>query len=239
MNPSTVFVIVHGADGSIVSFYELARLLNIPVIAIRYIPSLVESCQTIEQFAAIYLDHFLKCYPTVSYILAGHSFGGLVALEMAVLAHAQGKKNVPVFLLDPNLPLAMRNYQAERLLELRVLATIVIPQHMIAKYDIDHCDESELLNLLSRCLKPNRIEEILSARKHCLAALSQYSYRDHPGLFAHMIHASDKLEFDFIDQETKCITTGSMVSGNHFTMLNSPHAGDLAAIINSHLGRYV
>jgi thioesterase domain-containing protein len=239
INPSATFIIVHGADGSIASFYELAKLLNIRVAAIGYVPNIVDSCHTIEEFAAIYLQHLFQSFPNGPYIFAGHSFGGLIAYEMAGLLHAQSKEKVPVFLLDPNLPLAMRDYHAERLLELRVLAAIVISQPLIKRYDIYRCDEPQLLNLLSRCLNASRIEEILATRKHCLAALSRYVYRERTELHTHMIHANEKIDFNFTDQETKHITTGSKVGGNHFTMLHAQHVGDIADIINSNLGRYV
>lgn len=239
VDPSTIFVIVHGADGSIASFYELARFLNITVVAISYLPSVAGDCHTVEQFAAVYLHHLMEMYPNSSYVLSGHSFGGLVAYEMAALASEEKREKPPVFMIDPNLPLAMRGYHADRLIELRVLAMIAIPKAMTEKYDIYQCDEQQLFDLLSRCLRPQRIEEILNARKHCLAALSKYVYSEHAGLCTHMIHAGDKLEYNFTDQETKVIKTGRTVRGNHFTMLQAQHVEELANVINSNLGQYV
>lgn len=236
---SAVLVVVHGADGSVASFYELAKLAGIKLVGVSYQPDLIFGCTTIDEFASVYLKHLAKDYPNTPLILAGHSFGGLVAYEMAAVLHAQTQKQIPVFMLDPNLPLAMRDYSADRVLELRVLASTIFPQHMIEQYDIYHCEETQLLNLLHRCLKPNRLEGILSARKHCLLALSKYIYREHPGVIAHMIHAGEKLGYDFTDQVTKAIVTGPVVRGNHFTMLHSPNVEDIANIINSHLGRYL
>ncbi len=238
-HPSAVLVVVHGADGSVASFYELARLVDIKLVAVGYQPDHILGCTSIEEFAGVYLKHLANTYPDRPFILAGHSFGGLVAYEMAALLHKQNQRQVPVFLFDPNLPLAMRNYSAERTLELRVLASTIFSQQMIEQHDVYHCDEVHLLNLLHRCLKPHRIEGILSARKHCLQALSQYVYHDHPGVSAHMIHAGEKLGYDFTDQQTKMINTGSTVRGNHFTMLHSPNVEDIACIINSNIGRYL
>ncbi|KTC92612.1 MULTISPECIES: alpha/beta fold hydrolase [Legionella] len=238
-HPAAVLLVVHGADGSVASFYELARLVGIQLIAVSYQPDHILGCSSIEEFAAVYLKHLTAQYPDVPIILAGHSFGALVAYEMAALLQAQLQKQVSVFLLDPNLPLAMRNYTAERILELRVLASTIFPQQIIEQHDIYHCDEAHLLELLHRCLKPNRLEAILSARKHCLRALSKFVYREHPGVNAHMIHAGEKLGYDFTDQHTKVIPTGSVVRGNHFTMLHSPNVEDIASIINSHLGQYL
>ena len=110
---------------------------------------------------------------------------------------------------------------------------------MIEQHDVYHCDEAHLLALLHRCFKPNRLEGILSARKHCLHALSKYVYREHPGVSAHMIHAGEELGYDFTDQQTKVISAGSVVRGTHFTMLHSPNVEDIASIINSHLGQYL
>ncbi|ARG98334.1 alpha/beta fold hydrolase [Legionella micdadei] len=236
---STIFIMVHGADGSIASFYELARKLHFPLVGVSYVHSVVGHCESIEAFAATYLDFLSQSYPDVNYVLAGHSFGGLVAYEMAAMLAAKKKREFPVFLLDPNLPLAMRDYHAERLFELRVLASTIFSQQMIEKHDVYQCEENTLLELLHRCLKPHRLEAILETRKHCLRALSRYVYREYPEVEAHMIHASDRLAYDFTDQDTKCITIGKNVSGNHFTMLNIPHVDDLASHINSNLGRYL
>ncbi|KTD37469.1 non-ribosomal peptide synthetase/polyketide synthetase [Legionella nautarum] len=235
---SVIFVMVHGADGSIASFYELSRLLKIPIVGVSYVASVAGSCQSIEEFAFAYLNHLSQQYPQTTFIPAGHSFGGLVAYEMAAMLALRNKKEVPAFLLDPNLPLAMQNYQAERLLELRVLASSIFPQSLIEHHQVYQSEESTLLKLLYRCLKPHRLEEILETRKHCLRALSRYALKDHPAVVGHMIHASERLSYDFTDQDTKVITTGKHVGGNHFTMLNVPHVEDIASHINLKLGHY-
>lgn len=238
-HPSVILVIIHGADGAVASFCELAKLVNIQLVAVGYQSDLVSACTTIEAFAEMYLHHLMQHYPNKQFIFAGHSFGGLIAYEMAALTHTNSQKNEPAFLLDPNLPLAMRNYTAERILELRVLASSIFPQHMVDRYDIYHCHETQLLALLHRCLMPERLEKILSARKHCLRALSKYKYQEHAGVNSYMIHAIEKLGYDFTDQETKHIVQGQWVKGNHFTMLHAPNVEDIANIINSNLRHYL
>ncbi len=235
IHPSAVLVLVHGADGSIASFFELAKKLNIYVVALSYVPSLASDCKTIEQFAAVYLEQVQQYYTATSYILAGHSFGSLVAYEMAKQAYLLSNEPVPVILLDPNLPLAMRHYQVERGLELRLLASTIFSEQMIRQHNIYQCDEALLLALLSRCFNRERLETILSARKHCISTLNKYSYCEHEGVISTVVHASEKLDYDFVDQDTKYITNGTFVGGNHFTMLHSEHVEDIANIINARL----
>jgi thioesterase domain-containing protein len=224
-----IFVIVHGADGSIAPFYPLASLLNTTLVAIGYDPSVVQGCETIEDFARMYLDQLVAQYPNRFYIFAGYSYGGLVAYEMAALAQRRWEIKIPVFMFDPNLPLAMRKYVAHRLYELHVLATSIFSDKQV----IAGLDEDQLFKLLSRCLKPERIERILSARKHCLTALSRYLFQEFPEICFHALHASEKLGFEFIDEETKWITSGTKVKGNHFTMFFPEHVEEIAAFINS------
>lgn len=233
---NTLFVIVHGADGSIAPFFPLANQLQVPVVAFGYEPSAVKNCETIEAFAQVYWQCLTKEFPNRSYVLAGYSYGGLVAYEMADLAKQETGKTIPTFMIDPNLPLAMRSYQADRLLELRVLASTVIPERLINQYNLNDYSEEDLFKLLQRCLKTERIEFILSARKHCLFALSKYSFKDRPEALYHAIHAEQKLGFDFIDEETKWIRSGTIVQGNHFTMLFPEYAETLANIIHSKIG---
>lgn len=239
LNQKDILVIVHGADGSVAPFYALAMLLNATVIAIAYEPFVVGNCQTIEAFAKVYWDQIIAQFPNRTYRLCGYSYGGLVAYEMAILAEMHNGKKIPVFMIDPNLPLAMRNYSANRLFELRVLAATIIPDKTIKQYDVGCLDEEQLMKLLSRCLKVERIEFILSARRHCLTALSSYVYTERTGVSHHAIHAAEKLGFDFIDEETKWITGGTTVNGNHFTMLNPGHVENIANIINSKVEGYL
>lgn len=228
-----VLAIVHGADGSIAPFYALASLLNCTLVAIAYEPSVVQECKTIEEFARVYWNQLATHYPDRSYLFSGYSYGGLVAYEMAALAQEQTGKSIPVFMLDPNLPLAMRDYVAHRLFELRVLATTVFPEKLVKRDDIAQWNEEQLFKVLTRCLKPERIESILSARKHCLSALSRYVFHERPDLHFDAFHASEKLGFDFIDEETKWITSGTAIGGNHFTMLSFGHIETIAKLINS------
>ncbi|MCH9757166.1 MAG: hypothetical protein K0U37_08270 [Gammaproteobacteria bacterium] len=236
-----VMVMVHGADGSIASFCELAKRVNCRVLAIQYDADTMRSCTTIEAFAEMYLKQLqVRCPDQMDLIyLGGHSFGGLVAYEMANLLRLSDVQPNPVIMLDPNLPLAMRNYDAERLLELRVLSMILLPSQMMQQEDILQADEETLSTLLSRCVKRKRIEEILAARKHCLLALSHYDYRVHPNIETDIFHAGEKFAFDFTDQDTRVIQKGTVVNGNHFTMLEAQNVKDIAAVINEKIGCFV
>jgi thioesterase domain-containing protein len=227
-----ILFIVHGADGSIAPFYELAKHLKIQAVAIPFIRSLVDGCSKIEEFADLYLSEIYKIYPDNEYLFVGHSFGGLVAYEMSAQAQTKMVKKIPVFMLDPNLPLAMRTYVAERSVELRVLATTVMSAILVDKYKIYTCEEAELLAILTRCMGMARIEEILNNRRHCLIALSKYIYQKHSAVNAHIVHAAEMLKFDFIGDDINYLTEGVSVPGNHFTMLNAQNATNIAKIIN-------
>lgn len=56
--------------------------------------------ETIEEMATLYINAILKQNPTGPYALAGYSFGGFVAYEMAQQLHAMGKEVKMLGILD-------------------------------------------------------------------------------------------------------------------------------------------
>ena len=79
--------LVHGVGGNVIGFHPLARLLasDQPVYGLQS-PGLDGSRTTpksIEAMAEIYTREIIDAFPTGPYHLAGMSFGGVVAYEMA------------------------------------------------------------------------------------------------------------------------------------------------------------
>jgi len=76
-----------------------------PVIAIqaRGVDPALEPHQTIGEMVETYLDAIRKIQPTGPYALAGYSFGGLVAFEMACSLRKVGESVALVALLETDL----------------------------------------------------------------------------------------------------------------------------------------
>ena len=87
--------IVHGAEGYNYHYYDLAKLLapDIPVYAFTSIgrPGHELLVFDISDLAEIYITELHKAQPKGPYRLAGHSGGGILALEMAGLLQKQGE----------------------------------------------------------------------------------------------------------------------------------------------------
>lgn len=113
---------IHGGDGGVIFYRELAERLprNRPFHAIES-PHLgrAETIEigSIERTAAGYIELIRSIHPDGPYLLAGYSFGGLVAYEMARQLFAQGESVPYLALFDTLNPVTpVREYSmAERI----------------------------------------------------------------------------------------------------------------------------
>ncbi|MCW2121112.1 non-ribosomal peptide synthetase [Flavobacterium sp. 7A] len=103
----TPLYIVHGAGLNVLIFNALAKNLDNdqPVFALQAkgLNGIDEPYDTIEEIAAYYIDCIMKNNPNGPYALAGYSFGGIIAYEMAHQFSLKGKKITMVGLLDTNV----------------------------------------------------------------------------------------------------------------------------------------
>jgi thioesterase domain-containing protein/acyl carrier protein len=92
--------IVHGIGGTIIELAALGKQIDTdsPVYAIqaRGLDGAEPPLESVSEMAAFYLDAIRALQPVGPYYLAGYSFGGLVALEMA---RSLGEKNVALLLM--------------------------------------------------------------------------------------------------------------------------------------------
>jgi amino acid adenylation domain-containing protein len=112
-HPLKLFL-VHPGGGTLLNYVHLLRHLphDIPVhgIQARGLDGASEPHEDVQQMAADYVDEIRRIQPAGPYLLAGHSFGGVVAYEMArQLEHA----NEPVAFLgmfDSVAPLSQHDH---------------------------------------------------------------------------------------------------------------------------------
>ncbi|MBW8873685.1 MAG: hypothetical protein JF614_01860 [Acidobacteria bacterium] len=104
----TPLFFVHALGGEVLGYYQLARQLGTdqPVYGLQARPldgkaGQAEAPQvTIEQAAAEYVDAVRSFQPVGPYLLAGYSFGGVVAFEMARQLNRAGEEVALLALLD-------------------------------------------------------------------------------------------------------------------------------------------
>jgi amino acid adenylation domain-containing protein len=103
----TPLYIVHGAGLNVLIFHALAKNLdeNQPVFGLQAkgLNGIDEPLETIEEIASYYINSIIKSCPDGPYALAGYSFGGIIAYEMAHQLTESGKKVTMVGLLDTNV----------------------------------------------------------------------------------------------------------------------------------------
>jgi len=100
--------LIHAVGGEVLFYEPLSKALGFdqPLYALQsYLANREEIRETsIEEMASTYLDEIQGFFPEGPYLIGGHSFGGLVAFEMARQLHAQGKDPALLVLLDAVVP---------------------------------------------------------------------------------------------------------------------------------------
>ncbi len=92
--PACLFL-VHGLGGSAIELRQLARQINVEfsVYGIQAFGLCNEAPHdSVDAMAAAYVEEILRVQPSGPYILAGYSFGGLVAFEMTRLLERRGSE---------------------------------------------------------------------------------------------------------------------------------------------------
>ena len=96
--------VVHGADHNVLIFETLSRTLDKeqPVYGLQAkgLNGIDEPHDSVEKMAAHYVSEIVESNPTGPYAIAGYSFGGIIAYEMAKILKAQNKKVASLILLD-------------------------------------------------------------------------------------------------------------------------------------------
>jgi len=98
------FFCMPGSGGNVIYFHQLARHLGIeqPFYALqaRGLDGQSAPFTCVEDIADYYLEAIRTVQPQGPYLLGGHSFGALVAFEMAQQLHRQGQKVALLAILD-------------------------------------------------------------------------------------------------------------------------------------------
>lgn len=100
--------IVHGIFGNVLQLRDLAELLDVPrpvyALQARGADPREAPHATIAEMAEAYAEAIREVQPSGPFALAGYSFGGLIAYEMARLLRAAGERVDLLALLETDLP---------------------------------------------------------------------------------------------------------------------------------------
>lgn len=116
---------MHRDDGLVMCYQELAHFLgpDQPVYGLQAqcLNGAANPYTTVESMAAHYVREIRACYPGGPYLLAGSSFGGILAYEVAQQLRLQGQKVALLALLDTFAPMAFRDPSFEKPIAQRAL----------------------------------------------------------------------------------------------------------------------
>jgi phthiocerol/phenolphthiocerol synthesis type-I polyketide synthase D len=96
----------HPGGGDTAVFRQLVDLIDPAVAAYGF--DRIDETMTVEQRVGHYLPELRRIQPTGPYRLAGWSFGGFLAFELAQQLTAAGEQVSPLVMIDPILPLPQR-----------------------------------------------------------------------------------------------------------------------------------
>src|SRR5690606_21678142 len=100
----TPLYIIHGAGLNVLPFYSIANNMDPeqPVYGLQAkgLNGIDEPLTSVEAMASLYIEEIVDHNPQGPYALAGYSFGGVLAFEMAKQLKASGKEVKKLILFD-------------------------------------------------------------------------------------------------------------------------------------------
>jgi surfactin family lipopeptide synthetase A len=221
------FFCVHGAGGAVIRFYDLARHLGSdqPVYGLQALGAAgKESVHTrVEDMAAAYISEIRTVQPDGPYLLAGYSFGGLVAFEMAQQLIAQGQMPPLVILFDTFCPPAYDTF-AEKCSAL--FKAFRIPADGPPGY-VSRKAKMVVRGLQRRVSEMKVPEALRQVRRTCQEAAKAYALRVYPGRIV-LFRSTERPLTHFHDHHAgwKAVAAGGLelheISGDHDDVLLEP-----------------
>lgn len=252
--PRLPFFCIHSANGSVLSYGELARQLGPaqPFFGLQAIgleddrPPL----ERLEEMAAHYAAAIRQTQPTGPYLIGGWSMGGVVAFEIAQQLTRQGQEVALLVLIDSQVPVDPvspaekeddTRLLAEFLKDLRSRFTAERPELATNFSQLDSearlsyiLEEARLLEHLFPEGDLSRLHRLFQVFKANLRALRQYRPQPYAGRIV-LFRATEE------ESANGTAVTGPdwsrwaeqpveihHVPGDHYTMLIDPYVGRLA-----------
>ncbi|MCP5008189.1 MAG: amino acid adenylation domain-containing protein, partial [Planctomycetes bacterium] len=233
---------VHPAGGNVICYLELAEYLGIdqPFYGLQAFGVEVGQvpCPQISDMAANYLEEIQNLYPQGPYQIAGWSFGGLVAFEMARQLQAQGKSVSLLALLDTAVPSSMQGSQvpvddAQLLVDLFAGEEITLSLEHLRQLTPDEqlnyvIEQGKEVDLFPPDVDLAQVQRFLKIYKNSVEASQRYQPHSYNGRII-LFKAGDGADNESLEPDFGWgdHATGGVeiirVPGNHQDMVKSPH----------------
>lgn len=243
-----------GLGGTIDALMELSAAIAPPVRIFGFQPRGADGAgrpdTRIEAMVDRYLPELTRLQPRGPYQLCGHSFGGLVAFEMARRLRADGADVATLILLDTPLHWSFwpRSYfvtvMARRMWH-HLSVIFGMPKSQIFRYVVRRTGSLanmvlSHLHLANKRLMPDReLSSALQDLWDCqLIAMSHYCPRFFPGRMVYceaMNTEWTRLDVNVLWRRRVQELEVRMVAGGHRSMLDQPYVAGLASAVTDYL----
>jgi amino acid adenylation domain-containing protein len=248
--PGRPFFCVHPAGGTASCYDALAQRLESPLYAFRS-PSLERDAplpRSMPRLAATYLDELARLQPHGPYTVGGWSFGGLVAVEMALQLAGAGAEIGDVILIDSHLALpgaaygrlGTRQFVLDFLRERAVdTARVAARSRGVVAVALE---EAKRAGVAAPALQVDEFRRILSQHERVYRAHVLLARRYIPGARLRRIVLLEPVDrrrdrrAAFGDWSTIAdVVERRVVPGDHFTMLHEPNVRAIAECLRPRL----
>jgi len=235
---------VHPGGGNALCYLPLADALgpDQPLLALQApgIDGVEEPLTSISAMASRYIEAIQSHEPEGPYRIAGWSFGGLVAYEMACQLERAGQKVELLAILDAGILYSF------------VVLRALFPNDDVPMFNFSTIDAGEMLAAYSgsvekaQLIPPGadetmalRVIEIIKANAESVFAFRPQPYGGRALLFRPTEPFENvRVRRDPFDEWSELCAGGVeqvQVAGHHLTMVHPPHVADLAAKLREHL----
>ncbi|WP_035060863.1 thioesterase domain-containing protein [Andreprevotia chitinilytica] len=249
---------IPGAGASVSSFYELSQTLSVHIpmhgMQARGLDGELAPYADVASAAQAYLHAIREVQPHGPYHLLGHSFGGWIAFELALLLVAQGELVANLVIVDSRAPndaddAARPHGRIPTLLKLIELYEMRLdqPLALTARHFVGLSAEQQIALLHQALVKagifyPKTQKKILDGVVQVMDANLATRYAP-SGHFAGAVQFISAQEGDALQTQQRIDGwrryVGTLehlqISGNHVTMLSLPHVAALGSLLNEWL----
>jgi phthiocerol/phenolphthiocerol synthesis type-I polyketide synthase E len=247
-NSGKKLFLIHPAGGNIYCYKDLAEYLNksFDIYAISFPDGYLTDCNSLEKLAGLYIQQIEKIENESSFVLGGYSFGGNVAVEMALQLQRKEKIIENIILIDSLVP---ETYSLETpdkahyIKAFPLVMDLAMKNEILAKdvYQVEY-ENLKIDEVIERMKAKNRISSKIETQD--LLHFFDIWMNNHVSLTKHrpvgkvksriaVFYADEELPvymYDFIHMQKKSYKLWEkycendiqavVVKGNHFTLMS-------------------
>lgn len=252
---SAPLFLIPGLNGTAYYLSPLCQLLSADRACVAFQAPGVNGAEpplgSVEEMARRYVEEMRSIQPRGPYAIAGHSFGGLVAYEMAQILHEQGETVSPLILIDSAISESVDDAdQSDEIMALFEVIGVYCrfstePMTPISPDHLSRLSIDQQRQVLWRVLAANpAAAHVIAVYRKSIVAMTRYRprayagstvlFRSNDGFPSEAAHPQRRMQHQFgsptLGWAAHCSALNVIdTTGDHFTMVMPPHADTLAS----------